>query len=42
MKTCHVDIEDCDKVLRVVDMNVDEPTMIDFVRQQGFHCEVLE
>lgn len=40
--SCHVDIEDCDKVLRIVDMKVDEPSIIHFVKQQGFHCEVLE
>ncbi|WP_298708975.1 hypothetical protein [Chitinophaga sp.] len=40
--SCNVDIEDCDKVLRVVDMKVDEPSMIRFVQAQGFECEVLE
>ncbi len=39
---CHVDIEDCDKVLRIMDMKVDEQLIINFVKQQGFHCEVLE
>lgn len=39
---CHIDLEDCDRVLRIVDMTVDEPTMMDFVRQQGFLCEPLE
>lgn len=42
VSSCHVDIEDCDKVLRVVDMKVDERSIISFVKQQGFHCEVLE
>lgn len=40
--SCHVDIEDCDKVLRIVDLKVDEHSIISFVKQQGFHCEVLE
>lgn len=40
--SCHVDIEDCDKVLRIVDMKVDEHSIISFVKQRGFHCEVLE
>ena len=40
--SCNVDIEDCDKVLRVVDMKVDEGSMIRFVREQGFECDVLE
>lgn len=39
---CHVDLEDCDKVLRIVDMKVDESAMVHFVQQQGFHCEVME
>jgi hypothetical protein len=39
---CHIDLEDCDKVLRILDMKVDEQTMIHFVRQYGFQCELLE
>lgn len=42
VSSCNVDIEDCDKVLRITDMKVDEDHIIDFVKQQGFHCEVLE
>ncbi|MGN7721100.1 hypothetical protein [Chitinophaga sp. 22620] len=42
VSSCNVDIEDCDKVLRVVDMKVDEHSIIRFVQEQGFHCEVLE
>ncbi|WP_246197867.1 hypothetical protein [Chitinophaga agrisoli] len=42
VSSAYVDIEDCDRVLRVADMKVDEYTMMDFVRQQGFLCEVLE
>ncbi|CAL1516631.1 hypothetical protein [Chitinophaga sp. MM2321] len=40
--TCHVDLEDCDRVLRIADLNVEENTIINFVRTQGFLCEVLE
>jgi len=40
--SCYVDIEDCDKVLRITDMEVDEYTMMAFVRNQGFLCEILE
>jgi hypothetical protein len=29
-------------VLRIVDLKVEEHHIIDFVKQQGFHCEVLE
>ncbi|RPD39028.1 hypothetical protein EG028_22515 [Chitinophaga barathri] len=42
VSSCNVDIEDCDKVLRIVDMKVDEPSIIRFVQERGFHCEVLE
>ncbi len=38
VSSCNVDIEDCDKVLRVVDMKVDEHSIIRFVQEQGFHC----
>jgi hypothetical protein len=40
--TCYVDLEDCDKVLRITNMKVDEYTMISFVRAQGFLCEILD
>jgi hypothetical protein len=39
---CHVDLEDCDKVLRIVNMKVEENEMIKFVQQQGFNCEILD
>jgi hypothetical protein len=39
---CHVDLEDCDKVLRITEMNVEENAMISFVQQQGFDCELLD
>lgn len=39
---CHVDLEDCDKVLRITEMKVEENAVISFVKQQGFDCEVLD
>jgi hypothetical protein len=39
---CHVDLEDCDKVLRIVDLGVEEQTIIAFVRKQGYMCDVLD
>jgi hypothetical protein len=39
---CHVDLEDCDKVLRITEMKVQEDDMIAFVKKQGFDCDVLE
>jgi hypothetical protein len=29
-------------VLRITDMKVDEYTMISFVQEHGFQCEILE
>ncbi|ATL47327.1 hypothetical protein COR50_09160 [Chitinophaga caeni] len=39
---CNVDIEDCDRVLRIVDLKVPESTVIHFVRDIGYDCDVLE
>lgn len=39
---CHVDLEDCDKVLRITEMKVQEDDVIEFVKTQGFYCDVLE
>lgn len=39
---CHVDIEDCDRVLRITDLKVQENEVIDFVQQQGFYCAILD
>lgn len=39
---CHVDLEDCDRVLRITEMSVEENDVIDFVKKQGFDCDVLE
>jgi glycyl-tRNA synthetase beta subunit len=40
--SCHVDLDDCDKVLRIADLQVEENIIIDFVKKQGFVCEALE
>jgi hypothetical protein len=39
---CNIDLEDCDKVLRITEMKVPETTIINFVQQQGFYCETLD
>jgi hypothetical protein len=39
---CHVDLEDCDKVLRITELKVEENAVINFVQQQGFNCEILD
>jgi hypothetical protein len=39
---CNVDLEDCDKVLRITEMKVREYDVIEFVKRQGFYCDVLE
>lgn len=40
--SCHVDLDDCDKVLRIADLQVEENIIIEFVQKQGFQCQVLE
>jgi len=40
--SCHVDLDDCDKVLRIADLQVEENIIIEFVQKQGFECQVLE
>ncbi|MBW8685426.1 hypothetical protein [Chitinophaga rhizophila] len=39
---CHVDLEDCDKVLRITEMKAPEAEVISFVKGQGFDCDLLE
>ncbi|MCK7553914.1 hypothetical protein MKQ70_02370 [Chitinophaga sedimenti] len=39
---CSVDLEDCDKVLRIECREVPEETISDFVQQLGYHCIPLE
>lgn len=41
---CSIDIEDCDKVLRVVanQLPIAESAIINFVQQLGYQCDVME
>lgn len=43
VKDCTLDLEDCDRVLRVVSLqSLAEQTIIDFVTRLGFHCDILD
>ncbi|RAI98410.1 hypothetical protein LX64_04772 [Chitinophaga skermanii] len=42
VSACNVDLEDCDKVLRIVDLKTSEENIIAFVQQQGYECAILE
>ncbi|ACU63606.1 hypothetical protein Cpin_6200 [Chitinophaga pinensis DSM 2588] len=41
---CTIDIEDCDKVMRIVpgSLSVAENDIIQFVGNMGFRCELLD
>ncbi len=39
---CTVDLEDCDKVLRIVCQQLEEQHVITFVRGLGYQCVLLE
>jgi hypothetical protein len=39
---CSVDIEDCDRVLRIVSQQVGEDAIIAFVKRLGYHCDPLD
>ncbi len=39
---CTVDLEDCDKVLRVVSHQLEENQVIAFVRSLGYQCANLD
>lgn len=41
---CSIDIEDCDKVLRIVTAQqvIEETIIIDFVQRMGYQCTVLD
>lgn len=39
---CSVDLEDCDKVLRIVCAQTEEDMIAQFVQQLGFHCSPLD
>ncbi|HEY8954658.1 MULTISPECIES: hypothetical protein [Chitinophaga] len=43
VNACSVDLEDCDKVLRIVSpQSLAEQTIIDFVTRLGFNCAILD
>ncbi|MBC9931871.1 hypothetical protein [Chitinophaga qingshengii] len=43
VNACSVDIEDCDKVLRVISpQQLTENAIIDFVTRLGFNCDILD
>lgn len=43
VKDCTLDLEDCDRVLRVVSLqSMAEQTIIDFVTRLGFYCDILD
>ncbi|HEY0272725.1 MAG TPA: hypothetical protein VGC22_06030 [Chitinophaga sp.] len=42
VQSCHVDLDDCDKVLRVEAQQLQEAAIIAFVKQEGFECAPLE
>lgn len=39
---CTIDLEDCDKVLRVVSQQLEENQIIAFVRSLGYQCAMLD
>lgn len=39
---CTLDLEDCDRVLRVDGPQMEEHQVVSFVRELGFQCAVLE
>lgn len=41
---CTIDTEDCDKVMRIIPgpLPVAENDVILFIRNMGFHCEILD
>lgn len=41
---CSIDIEDCDKVLRIVanQQIIEETIIINFVQRMGYQCAVLD
>ena len=39
---CSVDIDDCDRVLRVVSPQLVEDAIMAFVQKLGFYCDLLD
>lgn len=44
VNTCSIDMEDCDKVLRIVAQHspFEENQIIHFVQQMGYQCDILK
>jgi len=44
VSACSIDMEDCDKVLRIVPTHqaIEENIIIKFVQRMGYQCTVLE
>lgn len=43
VNACSIDLEDCDRVLRVVSpQSLAEQTIIEFVTRLGFNCDILD
>lgn len=44
VSTCSIDIEDCDKVLRIVAQQtpIEEKLVIIFLQQMGYQCDILD
>jgi hypothetical protein len=44
VSSCSIDMEDCDKVLRVVaqQLPIEENLIIRFIQRMGFQCDILE
>lgn len=42
VETCTVDLEDCDKVLRIIGPHLEEDIIISFVRNMGYQCAILD
>jgi hypothetical protein len=44
VSACSIDMEDCDKVLRIVSSHqaIEEKIIISFVQRMGYQCTVLE
>jgi ribosome maturation factor RimP len=41
VSACSVDIEDCDRVLRIVSQELGEEAIIAFVTRMGYNCDLL-
>ena len=44
VSTCSIDMEDCDKVLRIVAQQapIEEKLVINFLQQMGYQCDILD